>query len=270
MKKIFPNLVFSILLCLLFLALQAASALSIVLGSIGLVVLLGTTLPAAAIISLCSSINRTPFFEAMGWGKVRESKIVYLLAMTVSLSLLVSEADNVVSQYLVPPSFYDTFIFELKTLFPEGSRFDFTLSALSVMLVAPLMEEGVFRGALFRGIASQLGAAAGIIASSLLFMLVHINPVQFVGAFCLGIVYATLIMRGYNTADTFLAHAVHNTISMVFLFGLIELPGMSIPNGETIEHVPLWIIGVSLFVFISSFVVLMRDEKPFTRNREAP
>lgn len=261
MKKLFPDLKFSVLLCLLYVLFLFFLVIFFgFFGSQGLVIIVSTTVPALAVIMISAGVNKIPFLEAMGWGEVKKNKTLPIILMTISLSVLISEADNIMAQHLISPAQYEKYLLQLMKLFPKDRPGDLIISVMTVAAIGPFVEEGMFRGVIFRGIASNMGKNAGIFASSLLFMVIHLNPVQFPGALILGIIYSILLSRGYKTSDTFIAHAVHNSISLLFLLGFIYMPGMSISDAVNFSHVPIWLIAVSTLVFILSIRTLLRDD----------
>ncbi len=261
MKKLFPDLKFSLLLCLFYVfALFFLVSFFGFSGSQGLVIIVSTTVPALAVIMISAGVNKIPFLEAMGWGDIKKDKILPIVLMTISLSILISEVDNIMAEYLISSAQYEKYLLQLMKLFPKDRPGDLIISVLTVAAIGPFVEEGVFRGVIFKGIASNMGNSAGIFASSLLFMVIHLNPVQFPGALILGIIYSILLSRGYKTSDTFIAHAVHNSISLIFLLGFIYMPGMSISNAVSISHVPIWLIAISTLVFIISIRYLLRND----------
>ncbi len=94
-------------------------------------------------------------------------------------------------------------------------------------IVAPVLEELVFRGIFFKTIRRFWGPEGAVVISALLFGIYHGNAVQLVYAFCLGLVLAV----SYEDADNFfipvLLHSVVNI--MVFLASSFYLfPGGSV------------------------------------------
>jgi len=120
------------------------------------------------------------------------------------------------------------------------------------------MEEGVFRGVIYRGVASHHGIRFGIIFSAVIFMVIHLNPIQFPATFVLGVLYAWMISAGYRTSDTFIAHALHNSISIPFLLELAEVPGMSAASIDDLQHVPPGVLAGAGAIFLVSLLLVIR------------
>ena len=87
------------------------------------------------------------------------------------------------------------------------------------VVVAPITEEVIFRGVLFRSLADRFGAATGVVASATIFAVIHIEvlrsqPVALVGLFVIGAVLAEAYRRTGNLFVPMLGHAVFNATSL--------------------------------------------------------
>jgi hypothetical protein len=67
-----------------------------------------------------------------------------------------------------------------------------------------------------------------------------------------------MISRGYRIADTVAAHSLHNTISLLFLFEVVKLPGMNLAQGGIVDHVSIWIVAFAAVVFVTAFSFIVR------------
>lgn len=97
------------------------------------------------------------------------------------------------------------------------------MSAVFVVLLAPVVEELVFRRSLFAALDRRWGTAAGVAVSSLAFAIVHVElllagafgVLQMGGLLVLGALFAV----GYKLADSawppIVAHAAFNLVAMV-------------------------------------------------------
>lgn len=79
-------------------------------------------------------------------------------------------------------------------------------SFLTVVLLAPLLEEVFFRGIIQEGLMQRRGPVVAILLTSLLFGFIHLNPWQFVTGFLLGLFVGWLY---YLTRDLLLAIGFH-------------------------------------------------------------
>lgn len=94
------------------------------------------------------------------------------------------------------------------------------LNIIMVVIVAPVMEEYIFRGLLYKKLIGY-GPKVYILFSSLLFMFFHINVYQMLYAFCLGLVFAGLTAYTgtikYSLAMHMLINFVGSGISVMVL-----------------------------------------------------
>lgn len=86
--------------------------------------------------------------------------------------------------------------------------------ALTVIL-APIIEEIVFRGVLFPALRRRLGVVAGIVVSSVFFTLVHLNPLQMISVLPLGIYLAIMYQRTGSIYPGMLLHASWNLLVLL-------------------------------------------------------
>lgn len=104
----------------------------------------------------------------------------------------------------------------------DGSVDVLAFVAMTVVM-APLAEEIVYRGLLFRGIrdmeASHHGMAVGlaVVVSSVLFAISHFQLVQFPGLFVFGVVAALLFQRTGRLGTAIWAHVGFNLTTVVLL-----------------------------------------------------
>lgn len=84
--------------------------------------------------------------------------------------------------------------------------------ALSIALVAPIVEELLFRGAIMGHLLKQgHSPRTAILASALVFGVIHLNPAQILFAFCLGCVFGWITWRTRSLLPAVLGHILNNT-----------------------------------------------------------
>lgn len=84
------------------------------------------------------------------------------------------------------------------------------LYAIGSMLIGPILEEFVFRGAMLHAFLDNMNDKRAVLLSSLLFAAIHILPHQVVGAFLLGVLFGTVYARTRNLAHTIMLHVLAN------------------------------------------------------------
>ena len=87
------------------------------------------------------------------------------------------------------------------------------------VLVAPVVEECVFRGMLQTSIGKAAGRTAGVVVASLLFAAIHVQKVEDVHSFVpllgLALLLAWLYERTGSIRAVALAHALNNATTLV-------------------------------------------------------
>lgn len=96
------------------------------------------------------------------------------------------------------------------------------LMLLAVSVLAPLLEELLFRGLLLRTF-TRYGPRFAIFASAMLFAFTHGNLTQGVGTFFMGILLAVIAQRAGSVLPTVMIHMFYNTFAML-INTAVELP----------------------------------------------
>lgn len=105
-------------------------------------------------------------------------------------------------------------------LAPGGvlSSESFVLLFLLVAIIAPVGEELVFRGMLYRYLRSRRSVLPAVILSAALFSLAHVVPVLLLPLFVLGVALAIVTERSASIYPAIALHALNNGISLALLY----------------------------------------------------
>ena len=122
-----------------------------------------------------------------------------LLAITSALQLLMA---------IVPLSRWEESFFSRMA---DGS----VAAVLAVCVMAPLLEEMLFRGIVLRGFLQRYPRWQAIFMSALLFGAAHMNIYQFVVGFVMGTVLAWLYERTRSLIPCIALHATYNTTTLL-------------------------------------------------------
>lgn len=90
-------------------------------------------------------------------------------------------------------------------------------SILMTVVLAPVMEEMLFRGLIQGSINERDGAAKAILLSALLFGVFHMIPQQAINAFLVGIILGYIYFRTKSLLTVIILHALNNGISYLML-----------------------------------------------------
>ncbi len=123
---------------------------------------------------------------------------------------LIGEVNNALDKALPPPAwFWELFnkIFE--------SDYGIYGAILKVVIMAPVIEELIFRGVIMHGLMRNYSKFTAVFVSALMFALFHLNPWQFPATFILGIVLGILMVRTRNIFLCIIGHAINNGLVLV-------------------------------------------------------
>jgi membrane protease YdiL (CAAX protease family) len=122
---------------------------------------------------------------------------------------------------------------------------------LRVVILAPIVEELIFRGVIFSGFQRIYPAILAIFFSALLFALFHLNPWQLGPTFLLGLLLGYVRLRTGSLLAAIFTHALHN--GMIFLsvyyHDAYTIPGFLQP-GKLQNHV------VNLFLLAGGIMLI--------------
>ena len=97
------------------------------------------------------------------------------------------------------------------------------VSLLLLAVLAPIVEELVFRGLIYGWIAGRWGTTAGFIVSSLAFAAAHFEPAHIVLVLPLGFFFGWLRRRTDSLLPSLFSHIVNNGFALV---AAVYLPGV--------------------------------------------
>ena len=92
----------------------------------------------------------------------------------------------------------------------SGETTSFVVVLITVAVVAPFVEELVFRGALLRALQNALNTPLAVVISSLLFALAHVGPIQMTYAFLIGLILCLVRLMSGSLWCTVAMHVAFN------------------------------------------------------------
>lgn len=99
---------------------------------------------------------------------------------------------------------------------PFGTFF----TVLVAVAIGPFVEELVFRGVAFAQLARTQGVLGGIAASSVLFGLLHVNPLELVPLVLAGALFAWAFYVTRSLWTSVIAHGAFNLVAVIALYAL--------------------------------------------------
>lgn len=146
--------------------------------------------------------------------------LIPVLIFLWSAQNLIGEVNVALDKVLPPPAwFWELFnkIFD--------SDFGIYGAFLKVVIMAPVIEELIFRGIIMHGLMRNYSKFTAVFVSALLFALFHLNPWQLPATFILGLLLGILMVRTRNIYLCILGHAINNALVLI-----------SIQNWEEIQR----------------------------------
>jgi membrane protease YdiL (CAAX protease family) len=152
-----------------------------------------------------------------------------LLGAACGLALFFAAAGIMsITTALVPRDWVDTF--DVTRLF-AGSRRRQLAMGLVASVLAPIAEEIAFRGYLLSALRTRFPPGAAIVASSVLFASMHLDPVRFPAVLFLGLFLGWLAWRSGSIWPAVAAHAVNNGLGSLMASRGGADPGSGDPAG---------------------------------------
>lgn len=102
-----------------------------------------------------------------------------------------------------------------------GGGFSWTsliLALITASIVAPIIEELLFRGVLYGWLRTRWSAVGGVILSAALFSAAHAIPLILASIFVVGLTLAIVYEKTKSTLATMTLHSLFNTIGVIAVF----------------------------------------------------
>lgn len=131
----------------------------------------------------------------------------------------------------------------------------------SVCLLAPVLEEMLFRGLILRSFLGQYQLSTAIGASALLFGVAHLNIYQFVAAFAIGLFLGWLYERTRSLVPCIALHGAYNTSVTV----------LGVSDQAVTFETSTWIVAAALGATggYALYRVLGAGSEPASRNPDS-
>lgn len=130
---------------------------------------------------------------------------------------------------------------------------------LRIVIIAPIVEELIFRGIIMSGFTRNYNAVFAIFFSALLFALFHLNPWQFPAAFALGLILGWIRIRTGSVLACIAGHAIHNGLVFLSVLHYNDLKDLSIMQSGDAKN-----YGIHFLLFATGVILVWA----LTRRRE--
>jgi len=132
---------------------------------------------------------------------------------------------------------------------------------LKVVIIAPVIEELIFRGIIMHGLMRNYSGFTAVFVSALMFALFHLNPWQFAATFILGILLGILMLRTRNIYLCIIGHAINNGLVLFSIqyWGQIRETAF-LQNSKLIQ------LTLSSLIIIVSLLIIFLLSRPLKRK----
>jgi len=159
-----------------------------------------------------------PLKEVFPLKKFNPLLVLLLVTFFLGAQQLLNSVNRMVEQLIPAPAwFWELFgkIFD--------NDFGFWGALVKVAIIAPVVEELIFRGVVMHGLMRNYSKATAVLFSGLLFALFHLNPWQFPATFVLGLLLGWLMIGTKNIGLAILGHSINNLLVLLSLTYHTEL-----------------------------------------------
>lgn len=189
------------------------------------------------------------YYSGLAFNQVfpfKSFNVLLILSMVITFSGLQYFLNEINSQFekiLPPPAWFMEMFSRL---------FDTNLGIwggiLRIVIIAPIVEELIFRGAIMSGFSRNYNPFFAIFFSALLFALFHLNPWQFPAAFALGLILGWIRIRTESVLACISGHAIHNGLVFLSVLYYNELKDVSIVQPGILKNywIHFTLLGVGL------------------------
>lgn len=162
---------------------------------------------------------------AFHW-KLTNIKLIPLgLLLALCLSYIIGELTTFLPNYAIISSNY-------KAMFSDIHPVNLFLV---IVLIGPICEEVIFRGIILEGLAKTYPPTKAIILSSIIFGFVHLQPLQIISTFFMGLVLSWVYLRTKCLWICIIIHMINNIITFKLL--LIEVVSVRVLlNNDIFYH----------------------------------
>lgn len=146
---------------------------------------------------------------------------------------------------------------------------NFVIQLFSAVVGAAVIEELLFRGIMYGRLKSFLNKKAAILVSALLFGLYHMNMVQGIYAFLIGVLLAFTYEKFKTIAAPILLHGAANLFSVFMVqTGVLDFTEGSVLWSVVFSVVPLAILAVCVWVIQNKVSVVREQEEQVLNGNE--
>ena len=218
---------------------------------------LALTLLANAVFILSVSIfynnksHYSSFAERVDIKPFNRKAVSYIICIAISAIFIVNVVITAAEVLKLLPQSWITQMEQNSSMIVSGSP---AMQILCVGIIGPIAEEVLFRGLILGGLSKTCNKWLAIIASAIVFGVVHGHPIGIIYATCLGILIGWIFCKTGSLLSVILFHIAYNLMSLYT------------PQMSTTAF--LFITAMSFVVFVVCIVNIARLPKYTPKNKK--
>ncbi|MBE6155315.1 MAG: CPBP family intramembrane metalloprotease [Firmicutes bacterium] len=197
----------------------------------------------ALVVLVSGTLVNFDFKKGLKINKFEFSKFCYSLMMYIAVYIIA----NFIIQFvaIIFPSVVKDY-----SVFESFLSFDNLLMSVLVVAVLPaISEEILFRGVIFNSFQKKFGSVIAIICSALIFGIYHLNWLQSIFAFILGLMLAYTYIKTKSLVVPMILHFLNNLLAVLSSYYEIIYFSVSIPSLITIVIFAFGLLILSIYLF---------------------
>ncbi|MDX1660577.1 MAG: CPBP family intramembrane glutamic endopeptidase [Gemmatimonadota bacterium] len=186
--------------------------------------------------------------RALAWRGIEARHLMPLFLILVGSLTVFSELYVVIQKVVPVPASFERALAELLEL---SGPVDAIATIGVAVVLAPLLEEALFRGAILQGFARRYGPRRAALWTAVFFAFFHLyNPWQIIPTFFLGVVLAWLVLTTRSLWSAIVVHSAFNAASLALF--TVELD----PGPGAGDAVPWLVAGIVVALLAGSLALL--------------
>jgi len=153
------------------------------------------------------TIKKKPILRSLRINLVSIKTIQYSFIFSLGILIIFDTLDRIIHQVIPTPEY----IIELGQIMQPNSTLGYIFLFLSVVIVAPIGEEIVFRGFLQKFLEDYWkDITRAVLITSLFFAMIHFNPFWTIQIYLLGVVLGFLAWKTKSVVPSIILHSINN------------------------------------------------------------
>ena len=161
--------------------------------------------------------RKLPRIKMFRWRSVPRKSIVYFLLVACAAAILFDELDRLIAIIIPMP---EKQLEALKETFAPNTISEIILVIFSVVIVAPIVEESLFRGFVQQTFERRWDVTTAVLVASLVFAVIHLQPWWMIQQLILAVFLGYLSWLWNSILPAVLIHAANNAWALRHITGL--------------------------------------------------